>query len=240
MAITYKQIRNKLQTGDLFSFEGHAPLDFMINLMEDGKYSHVGMVLRDTDSKLWFWHHPRQGKQFPDPYKGGQPHKGCRVADLDILLGYYMQKMEIKTFTWRQLTPSITGSAFSKLINFVTMVDGLPFPGDSAQFPAWIIAWFKKLYPSFNQQELNLATGLLLTYLTGNVLRAHVTGYYFCSQLVADTYMHVGLLDRTPIPPNGYAPSNFEDQPTPIKLNGAKLGPVTTVTWDGSVEAKTA
>lgn len=240
MAITYKQIRNKLQTGDLFSFEGHAPLDFMINLMEDGKYSHVGMVLRDADNKLWFWDAPGVGQQFPDPYKGRQAHTGCRVADLDVLLGYYMQQMEIKTFTWRQLTPSITGSAFTKLVNFITKVDGLPFPGDGAKLPAWIIALIKELYPSFNQKELNLATGLLLTYLTGKYLGEPITKYYFCAQLVADTYMHLGLLDTTPLPPNGYAPSNFDDQPKPIKLNGAKLGPVTTVTWDGAVEAKTA
>jgi hypothetical protein len=52
--------------------------------------------------------------------------------------------------------------------------------------------------------------------------------------------MHLVLLDTTPLPPNGYTPSDFDDQPKPMKLNGAKLGPVTTVTWDGAAEAKTA
>jgi len=236
MAITYKQIRSQLQTGDLFSFEGHAPLDFMINLMEGGNYSHVGIVLRDNGNKLWFWDAPGVGKQFPDPYKGGQAHKGCRVADLDTLLGYYMQQMQIKTFTWRQLTPSITGNAFAKLVNFITKVDGLPFPGDGANFPDW----FKNLFPPGDEKELNLSAGLLLTYMTGKYLQEPISKYYFCAQLVAATYMYLGLLDTTPLPPNGYAPSNFDDQPTPIKLNGAQLGPVTTVSWDGAVEAMTA
>jgi len=68
MAVNYSQIRSQLQTGDLFTFEGHVPLDFMINLMEDGKYSHVGMVLRDQSNNLWFWDAPGVGEIFPDPY----------------------------------------------------------------------------------------------------------------------------------------------------------------------------
>jgi hypothetical protein len=76
--------------------------------------------------------------------------------------------------------------------------------------------------------------------LTGKHLREPITKHYFCAQLIAATYMHLGLLDTTPLPPNGYTPSDFDDQPKPMKLNGAKLGPVTTVTWDGAAEAKTA
>jgi len=240
MAVNYSQIRSQLQTGDIFTFEGHAPLDWMINLMEEGTYSHVGMVFRDQNNNLWFWDAPGEGQTFPDPYyPGGQAHTGCRVANLDDLLAYYMKDMAIQTFSWRQLTPSISGNAFTTLINFIKAVDGTPFPGSNVQFPAWIISLFQKLFPSFTEQQLGLSVGLLLTYLTGKVLQAQVCGYYFCAQLIADTYMQLGLLSKTPLPPNGYAPANFDDQPTPMKLLGsATLGPVTTVNWDLGLAAR--
>jgi len=246
MAVNYSQIRSQLQTGDLFTFEGHVPLDFMINLMEDGKYSHVGMVLRDQSNNLWFWDAPGVGETFPDPYLPKYPdnkHTGCRVASLDDVLAFYMKDMGIQTFSWRQLTPSITGNSFTTLINFIKAVDGTAFPGSNAQFPEWIIKLFHMLLPSATLEELGLSVGLLLTYLTGTVLKAEVSGYYFCAQLIADTYMQLGLLSKTPLPPNGYAPSNFDDQPTPMKLLGsAKLGPVTVVNWDlgQAARAKTA
>jgi hypothetical protein len=244
MAVDYSQIRNQLQTGDLFTFEGHAPLDFMINLMEDGTYSHVGMVLRDPSNNLWFWDAPGVGEIFPDPYyPGGQAHKGCRVANLDDVLAFYMKDMGTQTFSWRKLTPSIAGNSFTTLINFIRAVDGTPFPGSNVQFPAWIIKLFHQLFPSATPEELGLSVGLFLTYLTGKVLKAEVSGYYFCAQLIADTYMQLGLLSKTPLPPNGYAPANFDDQPTPMKLLGsASLGPVTVVNYDlgQAAKAKTA
>ena len=94
----YTAIRSQLNTGDLLAFEGLDSLDFMIKLLEEGSYSHVGMVLKDQDGELWFWDAPGGGCTFPDPYweekaPGKGPNTGCRIAKLDDLLAYYMHDM---------------------------------------------------------------------------------------------------------------------------------------------------
>ena len=63
-------------------------------------------------------------------------------------------------------------------------------------------------------------------------------GTYFCAQLVADSYMHMGLLDMELFPPNGYSPAAFTmDGTTRLPLvSPAKLGPVTFVKWDGQAK----
>ena len=88
-----------MNNGDLLPFEGTDSLGFMIKPLEEGSYSHVGMVLKDAHGELWFWDVPGGGKTFPDPYwtKPAQ-NKGCRVAKLDTLLAYYMTDMKLKSF----------------------------------------------------------------------------------------------------------------------------------------------
>lgn len=241
----YSAIRSQLNTGDLLAFDGTNPLDFMINLFEEGSYSHVGMVLKDASGNLWFWDAPGGGNTFPDPYwKGPGPNPGCRVADLDVLLAYYMQYMGLKTFTWRQLTPSIPYGPGSALVDFITANDGTPFPGTNCQLPPGVLALLQKCLGSNFQQDLQgveLGLGLLLSYLPGAVLLVPTAGYFYCAQLVAATYMVAGLLPSpapppcTNLPPNGYTPANFLDQPHPLVLqNGASLSVPITVEWDGT------
>jgi hypothetical protein len=67
-----------------------------------------------------------------------------------------------------------------------------------------------------------------------------VLGYYAtvvdpCAQLVADSYMHMGLLEMEGYPPNGYSPAAFgmDDGRGRLPLVGpAALGAATPVEWD--------
>lgn len=228
MPLNFYDIQSQMKTGDILTFEGSAPLDYMINLLEDGKYSHVGMVLKDPgNGELYFWDAPGGGRLFPDPYKGQEKHKGTRVANLADLLGYYVT-VEQPTFTWRQLeSPAISAKQYAGLKTWIQANLGVPFPGEGAVIPPDIQAWFTAHFPNWNvngEAELDTALGLLLTYLTGSILRLPVTESYFCAQLVAATYQQLALLPTT-IPPNGYAPANFDDEPKPLTLNpGVKLG----------------
>ncbi len=247
-AVKYSEIRSQLNTGDLLAFEGTDALDFMIKLLEEGSYSHVGMVLKDAHGELWFWDAPGGGKTFPDPYwtKPGQ-NKGCRVAKLDTLLAYYMTDMKLKSFTWRQLTPSIPYESGSALDQFLGDLDGTPFPGDNCELPPLLAVMLMGLLGANYEKDLpgvKLGLGLILTYLAGSLLRVPITGYTFCAQLVALTYISVGLLpppggpgDRA-LPANGYTPGMFMDQPVSLQLqNGAALSVAVPVEWDGGPEA---
>ena len=232
-AVPYSQIRSQLQTGDLLSFEGSQPLDYMINLLEFGVYSHIGMVLRDTQGNLWFWDAPGGGNTFPDPYMNNESHTGCRVANLDDLLAYYMQDMGIQTFTWRSLSTT-TSIDYDGLVGWIQSVDGSPFPGTGARISLELQLLIQKYFPSLSPANQDVTIGLLLTYLTGSVLLIPTSMYFFCAQLVAETYMQLGLLPTAPLPANGYAPANFDDEPRPLILTGGALSPLTTVSWDGA------
>lgn len=60
-------------------------------------------------------------------------------------------------------------------------------------------------------------------------------GTYFCSQLVADSYMHMGLLEMENYPPNGYSPAAFGmNDPNRLPLVApAKHADTIFVEWDG-------
>ena len=142
----YADIRPQLKTGDILSFEGSEGLDVLINLMEGGGYSHVGIVLRDAEDNLWFWDAPGNDIEFPDPYNKNAMHSGTRVANLDNLLEHYVTIMNITGFSWCQLTPN-NPIDYAALVTWITANDGLPFPGDGAAFPLWFTELIAKVYP---------------------------------------------------------------------------------------------
>lgn len=235
---TYSQVRSSLNTGDMFFLHGKSDAGVMVENLEKAEgwppYSHIGMVINDGGN-LYFWDAPGDGGDcFPDPYAsdpdnriyGKYPpdgiHPGCRVADLDDVLAYYSTKItpDMPGFWLRQLQPAVTPNQFAALRIFINRVDGQSFPMGS-------IPW------------LNLpgeVTGLGATFLAGNDRASFFYGTYFCAQLVADSYMHMGLLDMELFPPNGYSPAAFTmDGTTRLPLiSPAELGQVTFVKWDGA------
>lgn len=234
-SIPYSKVRSQLGTGDLFLLHGNSDAGVMIENLEKAEgwapYSHIGMVINDGGN-LFFWDAPGDGGDcFPDPYASDQDnriygkytdgiHPGCRVAVLDDVLAYYSTKItpDMEGFWLRQLQPAMTQDRFEALRTFINRVDGLPFPSGPAAFG----------------QDPEV-TGLGATFLAGNDRASLFFGTYFCAQLVADSYMHMGLLEMELFPPNGYSPAAFTmDGTTRLPLvSPAKLGQVTFVEWDG-------
>lgn len=234
MSSMYADVCPQMNTGDILTFEGTAPLDYMINLLEDGKYSHVGMVLRTAEGTLLFWDAPGGGNLFLDPLNKNPAQNGCRVALLDDILKYYMT-MEKPYFTWRPLLKPKFEAIPPKLMRFVEDATGTQFPGDTADIPPEVALWFKQHFPNATaetKEDLKHGVGLLLTYLTGKILQLPVEGSYFCAQLVARTYMELGLLPTAPLPANGYAPANFDGQGMKLPLlEGVEMGTPQTIQW---------
>jgi hypothetical protein len=136
------------------------------------------------------------------------------VSVLDDVLAYYATKVDVPGFWVRQLTSGVTADRFGALRRFINRVDGLPFPTGPGTDPA--------------------VTGLGANFLAGQDRASLFFGTYFCSQLVADSYMHMGLLEMEVFPPNGYSPAAFDmTDPTRLPLvKPATLGPVFFVDWD--------
>jgi len=218
--MSYWTLRSQLNTGDLFFLHGTSPAGVLIQQLEKLEgwppYSHIGMVVKDGDN-LYLWDAPGGGKCFDDPYVadsdnrvrmqgGDRVHTGCRVSVLDDVLAYYVTKVDINGFWVRQVRPSVTRDQFAALRKFVNRVDGLPFPPKSE---------------------------LVSDYLFGQNKVSLFFGTYFCSQLVADSYMHMGLLEMEVLPPNGYSPAAFAmNDPDRLRLvPPATLGDVVFADW---------
>lgn len=235
-SIPYSKVRSQLNTGDLFFLHGKSDAGVMVENLEKAEgwppYSHIGMVINDKGN-LYFWDAPGDGGLcFPDPYASDQDnriygkyppdgiHPGCRVAVLDDVLAYYSTAItpDMEGFWLRQLTPAVTQDQFAALRIFINRVDGQPFPTGK-------VPWL---------DIPGEVTGLGATFLAGNDRASFFYGTYFCAQLVADSYMHMGLLDMELFPPNGYSPAAFTmDGTTRLPLISSKLGQVTFVPWDG-------
>jgi hypothetical protein len=229
----YTEVRSSLGTGDLFFLHGNSDAGVMIEKLEElagwPPYSHIGMVIADGDD-LYLWDAPGGGDCFPDPYAGDPDnriygtsvHNGSRVSVLDDVLAYYATKVDIPNsgpgFWLRQLTPSVTSDRFGALRRFINRVDGQAFP--TGKVP-WI-----KLDPAVE--------GLGANFIGGQDKMSFFYGTYFCAQLVADSYMHMGLLEMEVFPPNGYSPAAFGmDDPNRLPLvKPAALSEPLFVTWD--------
>jgi hypothetical protein len=226
-SVPYSQIRSQLGTGDLFFLHGTSDAGLMIEKLEKAanlpEYSHVGMVIRDG-ADLYLWDAPGGGDCFTDPYSGDPDnrtyktpvHTGCRVAVLDDVLAYYRTKVDVPGFWLRQLTPAVSQDRFLALRRFINRVDGLPFPSGPGS------------------EKYRALTGLGSNFLAGQDGASVFYGTYFCSQLVADSYMHMGLLEMEGFPPNGYSPAAFgmNDAKRLPLVAPAKLEDVKFVEWD--------
>jgi hypothetical protein len=225
----YSAIRPNLQTGDLFFLYSHSPAGVAIENVEKAlnwpPYSHVGMVINDRGS-LYFLDAPGSGDCFPDPYAddpdnrihGTPVHGGLRVSVLDDVLAYYSNFTTVGGFWLRQLTPVVISESdrFGALRLFINRVDGLPFPEGS-----------------FGDPEVS---GIAANWGAGQLKSSVLFGTYFCAQLVADAYMHMGLLTMEVFPPNGYSPAAFgmADYSERLPLvKPASLSDPQFIKWDG-------
>ena len=227
--VPYDTVRPELATGDLIFLQTASTQGLRIERIEKlahlPPFSHIAMVVKDGDA-LFLWDAPGSGNCFCDPYASGDPdnrmhgspvHPGCRVSVLDEVLGYYKTKTkpDVPGFWVRHVTPRVSHGQFVALRRFINRVDGLPFP-----------------------MELH-HEAIAANFIAGQVGTTLFFGKYFCSQLVADSYMHMGLLEMDARPPNAYAPAHFGIEATdfgmtspPAWVPGAGLGHAKFVSWD--------
>jgi hypothetical protein len=205
-SIPWSELIGQLNTGDILSFEGKSPMDYAIRMAEQEPYTHVGMVL-NFDNQLWFWDAPGEGNMYYDPISKNPQQSGARVADLKTVIDYYMTTGGEIAMWWRQLVPAVTPDQQAALMTFVGVADGTPFPGTNLKLP----------------KPWNLGEGFAASWAFGVKANCTMAGSFFCAQLVAQSYMSMGMLPLSP-PANAYDPAKFNsNDPTDLPMIKASL-----------------
>jgi hypothetical protein len=193
---TYNDVRAQLKTGDLLLFSGKGAVSNVIKLFSGGKWSHVGMVLRVPElSDAVLLWESTTLSDIPD-VETELPTKGVQIVPLSQRLSRYRGEV-----TLRALGKPITDAMFKKLAARRQELSRRPY--EKGEMELLKAAW----------DYIGGASG-------GEDLSS-----VFCSELVAEAYQAMGLLDEYPkgLPSNEYTPVDFSERRT-LKLNqGYKL-----------------
>lgn len=178
--VKFSEIVNTLQTGDLLLAHGLEVPSLQIQALEGNMWSHVGMIVKlpEYDTPL-LWH------SYPlDTVADVEWHKvksGPMLVPLKEQLITALNEMHDSMYAIRRLQVDRTPEMMDAFLRFVNDAHDAVFP-------------------SVPQMYLEALEGKL-------GIRAPKSNY-FCSELIADTYMHMGLLP-TNRPPNYYQPKDF-------------------------------
>lgn len=184
----------RLQTGDIFLFNGTTPISAIIDEMTHSRYSHIGMVVRTPGSG---------GGDGLHLWQSFEPEGGVVVDPLGAFLAKYQATEAGSSCVARLLDVARTAPMLAALDAFMPTVTGRPFPG----YSQW-----------------------LQNYLGGCLGLPCGDASFYCSQLVAATYIAMGLLRPWPFA-SVYTPGRFSVDAYELQLQlGASLGPEIAVT----------
>jgi hypothetical protein len=194
---TYSEVRSELKTGDVILFSGKGAISNVIKLFSGGKWSHVGMVLRIHEfSDAVLLWESTGLNDIPD-IETALPTKGVQLVPLSQRLSTYPGEV-----TFRKLNKATTKDMFHKLSDKRKELSRKPY--EKSEMELLMAAWDKFGGASSGEDLSSL----------------------FCSELVAEGYQSMGLLDEYPkgLPSNEYTPADFSER-RKLKLNhGYQLG----------------
>ena len=177
--VTFDQLKDKLQTGDIFFASGIGAGSQRIEKLEHCEWSHVAMIVRTPDDQLLLWESSSldnlEDVRFHDQKPG--PQLVRRVDRLSTDVGC---KYDGK-FAIRRLNVDRTPEMLEKLNAFIGQVY-------DATFPSHLRMYFEVL-----EGKLGIQSSFK---------------DFFCSKLLAETYIQLGLLPSHPVP-NSYEPASF-------------------------------
>jgi hypothetical protein len=188
----YDELAPKLQTGDVILFRGNGLISWLIELLTNSVFSHIGTVFREPGSTgpngLFIW-------------QSFEPEGGVVLDALEPFLVKYISDDLKSTFVIRLLAVERTPAMIAALRAFMPKVMEHPFPS----YVLWIGTWFlAKL-------------GFPTSWST-----------FYCSELVAQSFMEMGLLPPKPYAPI-YTPGRFSTKSTLPRLLNASFGPELSV-----------
>lgn len=183
--VSYSEIKDSLNTGDVMLFHGLGFECQFIEALQWSEWSHVGMVINPQDidieyDGLLLWE--SSTSDYLEDITLKCKKKGPMLVSLHDRLEYDLKTKGDNKFYISYLNYALDNNMFSLLKQFINDVHNYSFP-DTKQF-----------YENFVMgREFN---------------KTHSNKNYFCSELLADTYMHLGLITRRYVP-NSYEPKDF-------------------------------
>ena len=189
----YDEIKDKLQTGDVILFEGEYRISRLIEAVTGCDYSHCGVVLRldGYDSPL-LWEATTLSNL--NDVITGDTLEGPKIVDLRERLEQYGREIVpyVKpSFAWHAIEYDRPKDIADSILNLHKEYHGIKEASDV-------------------QMTWDVIQG---RYLNREVKKDS----FFCSELVAITYMALGLIGKKH-PYNAYVPKDFTDKNSYLKL----------------------
>jgi hypothetical protein len=165
-------------TGDLWLFRGHTFADKAIRTVTNSPVNHVGMIVAIDDLPPLLWH-AEKGRALPDVWTG-QHQRGVQLHVLADAVDTWRERYGQSAYV-RQLEGHVTRAQEDRVMEVIARFDGRPFP---------------------------TTPGLLRQWAVGRFRREVTSEAIYCAELVATTYVAMGLLPRHR-PASWYDPGRF-------------------------------
>lgn len=187
----YEDIRSQLKTGDLVLFSGKSAISNIIKLFSGGKWSHVGMVLRLPELDDAVLLWESTTLSDIEDVETNLPTKGVQLIPLSQRIAGYAGEVTV-----RHLNKELTEPMHIELGKKRSALSRCPYEKSEIEL-------IKAAWDGF-----------------GGASCGEDLSSVFCSELVAEAYQSMGLLDEYPDgqPSNEYTPIDFSEG-RPLKLN---------------------
>jgi len=196
--VPFNDLAPTMQFGDLVLFNGKYEGSKVIEFFSRCEWSHVGMVVRLEGYEQPLIWEATSLTNIPDViYHDNKT--GVKLVDLRDRLAHYgddLKEYETADFAYRRLDATRTDEMMKIFKELIPSMHAIPDPG------FWEMTW-----DVIKGRFFNIAVDL---------------NKYFCSELVAETYLKLGLLDSKRVV-NSYMPVDFSDKKILDMIN-ASLG----------------
>lgn len=182
--LPYSEIEPHLQTGDLILFSGQYSISKLVEKLEQSPWSHVAMVVRLPDIDYPLLWESTALTNLPDELKHDHM-TGPKLVNLHERLLTYGQDVTPYVpprYAVRPLDVQRTPEMMAALFALFTELHGIPNPGQ-----------WKMIFEVLEGRFLHIRSKL---------------DNYTCSQLIAESYIKMGLLDPDLVT-NGLMPCDF-------------------------------
>lgn len=181
--ITLEQLQSVADTGDVILMHGDHLTSQITELFGHYCWSHVAMVVKHPlDGRLYAWESMCDGKPLYDTISKKFISDGVRMVDLTSrILAYKNNPVSYRKMKWHNNT-ALRDNATRKLLSFARQIDARSFD--------------RNVIAMGNSESDNLFGEPCCCCFSSCLERddADASKSYFCSELLADTYKHMGVL----------------------------------------------